>query len=187
MEESWRFLREYPGTTEHLKLTNEFSEATPPYFAQGRIESIHHHCGNPFFFSFSGSEASMVYTLLSGPMCIPFPLLSQENGIHHSFFGSVTLGSGNRPRKEGCHGGGVYSFFKFLVVRQPRSPCGLSNSGLPNANARSLSFSYAISQIAPLPLVIAQNRSFKSQIAARYAAFWHAIPQIALASFLSCL
>ena len=38
------------------------------------------------------------------------------------------------------------------------------------------------SKIAALPPVVALNRSSKSQIAARYAAFWHAIPQIALAS-----
>ena len=41
----------------------------------------------------------------------PFPFFSQENGIHHSFSRSVTSGSGDRPRKEVCHGGGVYSFF----------------------------------------------------------------------------
>ena len=57
-------------------------------------------------------------------------------------------------------------------------------SGLPNVNAKSQRFSYAISQIASLPPVVALNRSSKSQVAARYAAFWHAIPQIALASFL---
>ena len=57
-------------------------------------------------------------------------------------------------------------------------------SGLPNANAKSLRFTYAISQTAPLPPVVALNRSSKSQIATRYAAFWHAISQIALASFL---
>ena len=57
-------------------------------------------------------------------------------------------------------------------------------SGLPNANAKSQRFSYAISQIAPLSPVVALNRSFKSQIAARYAAFWHAVPQIVLTSFL---
>ena len=45
-------------------------------------------------------------------------------------------------------------------------------SGLPGANARSQRFSYAISQIATLPPVVAPNRSSKSQIAARYAAFW---------------
>ena len=38
-----------------------------------------------------------------------------------------------------------------------------------------------------LPLVVALNRSSKSQIAARHAEFWHAISQIALASFLQCL
>ena len=32
--------------------------------------------------------------------------------------------------------------------------------------------------------VVALNRSFKSQLAARYTAFWHADPQIALTSFL---
>ena len=57
-------------------------------------------------------------------------------------------------------------------------------SGLPNANAKSQRFSYATSQIAPLPPVVALNRSFKSQIAAKYAAFWHAVSQIALTSFL---
>ena len=57
-------------------------------------------------------------------------------------------------------------------------------SGLPNANAKSQCFSYAISQIATLPPVVALNRSSKSQIAARYAAFWHAVSQIALESFL---
>ena len=45
-----------------------------------------------------------------------FPCFCQENGIHHSFFCSVTSGSGDRPRKEGCHGGGVYSFFPLLVL-----------------------------------------------------------------------
>ena len=60
----------------------------------------------------------------------------------------------------------------------------LGLSGLPNANAKTQRFSYAISQIATLPPVVALNRSSDSQIAARYAAFWHAAPQIALASFL---
>ena len=67
-----------------------------------------------------------------------------------------------------------------------RAP-GLSTdelSGLPNANAKSQRFSYAVSQIAPLPPVVALNRSFKSQIAARYGAFWRAVSQIALTSFL---
>ena len=57
-------------------------------------------------------------------------------------------------------------------------------SGLPNANAKSPRFTYALSQIATLPPVVALNRSSKSQIADRYAAFWHAVSQIALASFL---
>ena len=57
-------------------------------------------------------------------------------------------------------------------------------SDLPNANAKSQRFSYAISQIATLPPVVALNRSSKSQIATRHTAFWHAAPQIALAAFL---
>ena len=32
-----------------------------------------------------------------------------------AFFCSVTSGSSDRPRKEGCHGGGVYSFFPCLL------------------------------------------------------------------------
>ena len=59
-----------------------------------------------------------------------------------------------------------------------------SLSGLPNANAKSQRFSNVILQIATLPPVVALNRRSKSQIAARYAAFWHAISQIAVASFL---
>ena len=56
-----------------------------------------------------------MYALLSGPMVYTlFPLFSQENGIHHRFFCSVTSGSGDRPRKEGSRGGGVYSFFSRL-------------------------------------------------------------------------
>ena len=58
-------------------------------------------------------------------------------------------------------------------------------SVLPKAGPKkSPRFTYAISQIAPLPPVVALNRSSKSQIAARYAAFRHAVSQIALASFL---
>ena len=76
-------------------------------------------------------------------------------------------------RNSGVGGGGENSILTSIL------------SGLPNANAESQRFSYAISQIAPLPPVVALNRSFKSQIAARYAAFWHAISQIALTSLFS--
>ena len=62
---------------------------------------------------------------------------------------------------------------------------GSALSGLPNANAKSPRFTYAISKIATLPPVVALNRSSKSQIAARYAAFWHAVSQIVLASSFS--
>ena len=52
-----------------------------------------------------------MYTLLSGTGGVdPFPLFSQQNGIHRSFFCSATSGSGDRLRKEGSQGGGAYSF-----------------------------------------------------------------------------
>ena len=70
--------------------------------------------------------------------------------------------------------------FSYAALRKR----GHNLSGLPNANAKSLRFSYAISKIAPLPPVAALNRNSNSQIAPRYAAFWHAISKIALASFL---
>ena len=56
----------------------------------------------------------MVYSLLSGPMVYTlFPCFPRKMvyTMVHSFFCSVTSGSGNRPRKGGCHGGGMYSFF----------------------------------------------------------------------------
>ena len=42
-----------------------------------------------------------VYPSLRTYGVYPFPLFSQENGIHHSFCCSVTWGPGDRPRKEG--------------------------------------------------------------------------------------
>ena len=75
---------------------------------------VHHHRGNPPFFLFRGLRLYGVYPSFRTYGVYLFPLFSQENGMHHSFFCSVTSGSGDRPRKEGCHGGGVYSF----------SPCG---------------------------------------------------------------
>ena len=74
-----------------------------------------------------------------------------------------------------------------LIYHPPRpdtESTRLKLSGLPNTNAKSQRFSYAITQIAALPPVVALNRSFESQIAARYAAFWHTVSQIALTSFL---
>ena len=53
----------------------------------------------------------MVYTLLSGPMVYTlFPCFPRKMVYTIAFFCSVTSGSGDRPRKEGSHGGGVYSF-----------------------------------------------------------------------------
>ena len=51
----------------------------------------------------------MVDTLLSRPMLYTlFPCFPRNMvGIHHRFFRSVTSASGDRPMKEGSHGGGV--------------------------------------------------------------------------------
>ena len=73
------------------------------------------------------------------------------------------------------------SAFSRIGVGPARQSLVTLSSGLPNA--KSQSFNCAISQIASLRLVVALNRDSKLQIAARYAAFWHAI---ALASFLQC-
>ena len=75
----------------------------------------------PSLFSFAGSEVLWCIPFFPDLWCIPFPLFSQENGIHHSFFFSVTSGSGNRPRKEGSHGGGVYSFFPWISPPPPQA------------------------------------------------------------------
>ena len=54
----------------------------------------------------------MVYTLLSGPMVYTlFPCFPRKMAYTVVFFCSVASGSGDRPRKEGCHSGGVYPFF----------------------------------------------------------------------------
>ena len=74
-------------------------------------KSIHHHRGDPPFFLFPGLRLYGVYPSFRTYGVYPCPLFSQENGIHHSFFYSVTSGSGDRPRKKGSRGGGVYSFF----------------------------------------------------------------------------
>ena len=99
----------------------------------------------------------------------------------HALMGKVEIG--------GLSNGGLRPLPATRAQSSPATVrfCGLLGpvlSGLPNSNAKSQRFSYAISQIAPLPTVVALNRNFKSQIAARYAAFWHAVSQIALASFL---
>ena len=81
---------------------------------------------------------------------------------------------------------GEYVAFDPFLGHFGADPTGVTFelTGLPNATAKSQRFSYAISQIATLPPVVPLNRSSKSQIAARYAAFWYAISQIALTSFL---
>ena len=84
-------------------------------------KSIHHHRGDPPFFLFPCLRLYGVYPSFRTYGVYPFPLFSQESGIHHRFFCSVTSGSGDRPRKEGSHGGGVYSFFplKDIAYKHP--------------------------------------------------------------------
>ena len=56
-------------------------------------------------------------TPLSGPMVYTlFPGFPRKIVYTIAFFYSVTSGSGDRPRKEGSHGGGVYSFFPGFSV-----------------------------------------------------------------------
>ena len=61
----------------------------------------------PFF---SGFESS---TLLSGPTVYTlFPCFPRKMVYTIAFFFALwTLGSGDRPREEGCHVDGVHSFF----------------------------------------------------------------------------
>ena len=62
----------------------------------------------------------MVYTLLYGPMVYTlFPCFPGQWYTPLFFVGSVTSESGDRPRKEGCHGGGVDSFCP-LFQREPQ-------------------------------------------------------------------
>ena len=50
-------------------------------------------------------------TLLSGPMVYTLcPCFPRKMVYTIIYFCSAASGSGDRPRKEGCHGGGVYSF-----------------------------------------------------------------------------
>ena len=68
-------------------------------------ESIHHHRGKPpFFFSWS-----VVDTLLPDLWCFLFSLVFPGNILTIFLFCAMTSRSGDRP-KEGCHGGGIYSF-----------------------------------------------------------------------------
>ena len=48
----------------------------------------------------------------------PFPLFPRKTEDPIAFFCSLTSGSGDRPRKEGSRGGGVYSFFPSFRVRR---------------------------------------------------------------------
>ena len=64
-----------------------------------------------------------MYTLLSGPMVYTlFPCFPRKRVYTIAFFFcSATMGSGDRPRKEGFDGGGVYSFFP-CTIRPAQTP-----------------------------------------------------------------
>ena len=125
-----------------------------------------------------------------------------HSGVHGRLVGHsegkraerVPLGCSSRWRRKGWgigagrgHIGAQWVVGHGLVwKRGPARSETLGLSGLPNANAKLQRFSYAISQIATLPPVVALNRNSKSQIAAKHAAFGHAISQIALTAFLLC-
>ena len=108
-------LRVSPSCTSWSKISPETGERT----------YIHHHRGDPPSLLFPGLRLYGVYPSFQTYGVYPFPLFSQENGIHHSFFCSVTSGLGDRPRKEGSHSGGVYSFFpcREEVSGTKKSPC----------------------------------------------------------------
>ena len=93
---------------------------------------VHHHCGM-FFFYVRGLRPLWCVPFFLDLRCMPFPLFSQGHGIHHRFLCSVTLGSGDRPREEGCHGGGVYSFFPGFqgIPCRNRSLCTTTKHILP--------------------------------------------------------
>ena len=77
----------------------------------GKKKNIHNHRGNSPFFLFPGLRPLWCIPFFLDLWWIPFSLVFPGNGIHHSyFFCSMTSGSGDRPRQEGCHGGGVCFF-----------------------------------------------------------------------------
>ena len=93
-------------------------------------KSIHHHRGDPPFFLFPGLRLCGVYPSFRTYGVYPFPLFSQENGIHHSFFCSVTSGSGDRPRKGGP-AVVVYTLFS-PVFPGPRAHSPYFSKGSPH-------------------------------------------------------
>ena len=100
-----------------LHNTTAFTPALPTALAKKdshKTPEVHPYAalvrGDPPFFLFSGLRLCGVYPSFRTCGVYPFPLFFQENGIHHSFLCSVTSGSGDRPRKEGSRGGGVYSW-----------------------------------------------------------------------------
>ena len=106
-----------PYHSRHLKAPEHFQNSLPPPVRLGtllsRKKSVYTTTVETLLFFFFRLRPRGVYPSFRTYGVYPFPLFSQENGIHHSCFCSVTSGSGDRPRKEGCHGG-VYSFFPCL-------------------------------------------------------------------------
>ena len=68
----------------------------------------------PSFFLSQGLRPAWYIPFFPDLGLYPLPFFSQEDGIHHSFFCSVPSASGDRPRMEGCHSGGVYYFLSLF-------------------------------------------------------------------------
>ena len=84
------------------------------FFREEFEKSVHHHHGDPPFFLFLGLRLYGVNHSFRTYGVYPFPLFPRKWSAPWHFC-SVTPGSCDRPRKEGCHGGGVYSFFPGAV------------------------------------------------------------------------
>ena len=70
-------------------------------------EGVHHRRGDRPFCLFPGLGLYGVYPSFRAYGVYPFPLFSQEIGIHHSFFLLCDLGVGRQTEKQGSHSGGV--------------------------------------------------------------------------------
>ena len=95
----------------------------------------------------------MVYSLLSGPMVHTlFPCFPRKMAYTIAFFCSVTSGSGDRPRKEGSHSGGVYSFRSQKGLTKPKIRTNSTKEFSEQFKGVSVSLPYkarVLRQIAP--------------------------------------
>ena len=75
-------------TPAQLAISNRGLETTVyrPLGSDREEKSVHHQRGDPSFFLFMGLRLYGVDPSFRTYGVYPFPLFSQENGIHHSFF-----------------------------------------------------------------------------------------------------